>query len=36
MTTTQLDDFVQNFLQTWSSHDVDAIMDLMTSDCKKF
>jgi len=34
MTPTQLDDFVQSFLQTWSSHDVDAIMGLMTSDCE--
>ena len=34
MTPVQLDDFVQSFLQTWSSHDVDAIMDLMTNDCE--
>lgn len=34
MTPTQLDDFVQHFLQVWSSHDVDAIMNLMTDDCE--
>ena len=34
MTSVQLDDFVQNFLHTWSSHDVDAVMDLMTDDCE--
>ena len=34
MTPVQLDDFVQSFLQTWSNHDVDAIMDLMTNDCE--
>ncbi|MCG8367284.1 MAG: nuclear transport factor 2 family protein [Pseudanabaenales cyanobacterium] len=34
MTSVQLDDFVQSFLQTWSSHDIGAIMDLMTDDCE--
>ena len=34
MTMVQLDDFVNRFLQTWSSHDVDAIMDLMSDDCE--
>ncbi|NJN22157.1 MAG: nuclear transport factor 2 family protein [Leptolyngbya sp. RL_3_1] len=34
MTPVELDDFVQGFLRTWSSHDVDAIMALMTDDCE--
>ncbi|MDA0672690.1 MAG: nuclear transport factor 2 family protein [Cyanobacteria bacterium] len=34
MTPNQLDDFVAGFLQTWSRHDVDAIMALMTEDCE--
>jgi len=34
MNPVQLDAFVRSFLQTWSSHDVDAIMDLMTEDCE--
>lgn len=34
MTPVQLDDFVQSFLQTWSSHNISAIMDLMTDDCE--
>ena len=34
MTSDELDNFINTFLQTWSRHDVDAIMDLMSDDCE--